>query len=80
MKRFNKEVVQVDDLDVIITIKALAVGTTCKPLYDSLTLLPPSTFLELMVRASQHILLEESMIVDGNKPDRRKPTANLPEG
>ena len=80
VESFNKEAVQVDNLDVIIAIKALAVGITCKPLYDSLTLLPPSTFPELMARALQHIRLKESTIADDNKPDRRKPTTPLPKG
>ena len=58
ISHFNKEVMQIENLNHIEALTTLQHGTRYAKLIDSLYLDPPKTFTELMNRAQKYIRLD----------------------
>lgn len=61
MARFNKEALQVDDLDERMIVAALMAGLAPSKLLFSLSKNPPTRMADLMIKAQQHMNVEDTL-------------------
>lgn len=61
MSQFNKETLQVDDVDKKMIVDALMVGLLPSKFLFSLPKNPPSRMADLMVKAQQHMNAEDTL-------------------
>lgn len=61
MSRFNKETLQVDDVDKRMIVATLMTGLLSSKLLFSLSKNPPTCMADLMVKAQQHMNTEDTI-------------------